>query len=217
MTAPRLALFDLDNTLVDRAGAFRTWVGLLAERLALSADDMRWVVDFDDDGKANRDALFAALRDRFDLPESPEQLRDGYWAEYLTCFRRDPEVVASIRLLQREGWKVGVVTNGSHWQITKMENAGLVDVVDAWCISAEVGSAKPEREIFDEVARRCGTSLSGWMVGDTERADILGGRQAGLNTIWMARGRTWDIAEYRPDATANTISEAAELILDAVH
>ena len=48
------------------------------------------------------------------------------------------------------------------------------------------------------------------MIGDSPRADIGGGKQAGLQTIWMARGRTWDSSEFGPDAIVHIIPEAVE-------
>ena len=55
--------------------------------------------------------------------------------------------------------------------------------------------------------------LVGWMVGDSADADIVGGRRAGLKTIWMARGRTWPSDEFSPDFTVATIPEAVDIIV----
>jgi putative hydrolase of the HAD superfamily len=108
---------------------------------------------------------------------------------------------------------IGVVTNGQSFQRAKLEATGLVDEVDAICISALVGAWKPDAAIFEEAARMCGVPLTGWMVGDSVAADMAGGRRAGLRTIWMARNRTWDSREPAPDAIASTIPQAVEVIL----
>ena len=79
-----------------------------------------------------------------------------------------------------------------------------------------VGARKPNIEIFQEASRICDVPLEGWMVGDSASDDIGGGRQAGLRTIWIARGRTWDVSEYEPDAVLATVSEAAAVILGLV-
>jgi FMN phosphatase YigB (HAD superfamily) len=108
-----------------------------------------------------------------------------------------------------------VITNGPASQANKIRSAGLDVVLDAWCISGVEGVAKPERRIFEEAARRCGAHLEGWMVGDTPDIDIQGGIAAGLRTIWMARGREWNVATYAPDIVVNDIPEAVHRILEA--
>jgi len=78
---------------------------------------------------------------------------------------------------------VGVVTNGPPSQWDKLEATRTVDEFDAVCISAVVGSWKPDIGIFREAARACGVPLEGWMVGASAEADIVGGAGAGLRTI----------------------------------
>jgi FMN phosphatase YigB (HAD superfamily) len=51
------------------------------------------------------------------------------------------------------------------------------------------------------------------MIGDAPGPDIGGGRGAGLKTIWIHRGRTWSIDDYRPDEQAASIKEAVEILL----
>jgi FMN phosphatase YigB (HAD superfamily) len=48
---------------------------------------------------------------------------------------------------------------------------------------------------------------------DLIAADMAGGRGAGLRTIWMARGRTGDPSEPPPDAVADTIAGAVDIIV----
>ena len=40
------------------------------------------------------------------------------------------------------------------------------------------------------------------MVGDNPEADIGGGRGAGLRTVWLSRGRTWEHDDFAPDLQA---------------
>jgi putative hydrolase of the HAD superfamily len=51
------------------------------------------------------------------------------------------------------------------------------------------------------------------MVGDSGPADIRGGQGVGLRTIWLTRGRRWELGDPRPDACVDTVAEAVELIL----
>ncbi|WP_184611045.1 HAD hydrolase-like protein [Sphaerisporangium krabiense] len=52
------------------------------------------------------------------------------------------------------------------------------------------GVRKPDVSLFETAAHRCGASLrnGGWMVGDNPIKDIIGGRTAGLSTMWVNHG-----------------------------
>ena len=210
-----VVLFDLDNTLIDREHAFRQWARRFLGTRGLETAEMSWLVSVDADGKASRPAFFGAVKARYGLPESEESLVADYQEEAPGFYRPEPAVLAALQALRLAHWRVAVITNGPASQEEKIRSAGLDSVLDAWCISGIEGVAKPHRMIFEEAARRAGGRLEGWMVGDTPEIDISGGVAAGLRTIWMARGRTWDVSEYTPDFAANDIVEATSHILGA--
>jgi FMN phosphatase YigB (HAD superfamily) len=210
-----IVLFDLDNTLIDRDRAFHQWARQFLATRNLDPAELPWLVSVDADGKASRPAFFRALKARFELPESEESLVVAYRDDAPGFYQPEPAILAGLQALRSAGWGTGVITNGPASQANKIRSAGLDGVLDAWCISGVEGVAKPERRIFEEAARRCGTVLGGWMVGDTADIDILGGIAAGLRTIWMARGRAWNVTAYAPDIVANDIPEAVHRILEA--
>jgi len=39
------------------------------------------------------------------------------------------------------------------------------------------------------------------MVGDSPEADVRGGYELGLSTIWLRHARTWNQASYNPTST----------------
>jgi HAD superfamily hydrolase (TIGR01509 family) len=210
-----VVLFDLDNTLIDRDRAFDQWAGQFLATRNLDPAELSWLVSADEDGKAPRHVFFAAVKARYGLPDSEESLVGAYQKESPAFYQPDPALLDALQALRSAGWKIAVVTNGPDSQENKIRSAGLDAVLDAWCMSEVEGVAKPERRIFEEAARRSGTSLEGWMVGDTPEADIQGGLAAGLRTIWMTRGRTWDVTAYAPDVVASDIVEATHRILEA--
>ncbi|MGN9845577.1 HAD family hydrolase [Nonomuraea sp. H19] len=186
-----LALFDLDNTLIDRLAAFERWAAEFAAERELGDGAASWLVETDADGSMPMDAFFGLVRERFGLAESVDELWRAYRARlpYLvTC--RD-EVLDGLDRLRAAGWAVGIVTNGmTDNQTGKIERTGLAARVDGWAISDAEGVRKPDVRLFEIGARRCGTSLrgGGWMVGDDPVKDVAGGRDAGLRTIWIDRG-----------------------------
>jgi len=209
----RLALFDLDNTLLDREAAFAVWARGFMEANGLPLDTWSIIESTDEDGFKPRDLFFSEIRMKLEISTSAQELLDRYRVDYPACYSVDDETVRAIRNLRANDWKVGVVTNGPPTQWAKFEATKLEHEFDAICISALVGSRKPSIEIFQEAARICDVPLEGWMVGDSANADIAGGRKAGLRTIWIARGRVWDVPEYEPDAVATTVAEAVDVIL----
>lgn len=209
-----LALFDLDNTLADRAGAFERWATVLATTFDLPDDVVAWVVEADGDGLLPRPAFLTAVRERLNLSPSVQQLVDWYDATYPTCYVREAESIEALNRLRDDGWVVGVVTHGrTSQQMAKLERTGLDQVVDAICVSEALGVRKPDRRIFEEAARRCATDLRGWMIGDSATADVAGGSAAGLRTVWLARGRAWDTDGPAPDVVLDTVTQAVTMLL----
>ncbi|GAA4911269.1 putative hydrolase of the HAD superfamily [Stackebrandtia albiflava] len=215
--SPRLALFDLDNTLVDRAAAHRRWVERLVADHGLGPGAVEWLIAEDGDGLTPKDRYFAAVKTRFDLRESTEELWARYRTEKPALITPDPTIRAGLTRLRERGWRIGIVTNGREdTQVATIMHAGLSGLVDGWAVSGAEGIRKPATELFAIAASRCGADLSlgGWMIGDSAEADVGGGRAAGLRTIWIDRGRIWRGGDapnrIRPDATAAIESLLAE-------
>ncbi|WP_431933652.1 HAD family hydrolase [Micromonospora sp. RP3T] len=212
----RLALFDLDNTLVDRSEAFRRWAVEFCADHGLSDDALAWLIATDQDGFVPRDWFFGEVADRFGLAS-----RDTMWGQYR---RRMPELVscpeevlASLTLLRDDGWTVAIVTNGqADNQLGKIRRTGLDRRVDAWAVSGEVGIRKPAREIFEAAARGCGLDLrgGGWVIGDSPVLDVEGGRAAGLATLWVSRGKGWPSELAPPDRTVTDVVAAVQVLRD---
>jgi len=57
-----IALFDLDNTLLDRAAAFARWARGFCEAWTSDEDALACLVSWDDDGMTPREEVFAAVR-----------------------------------------------------------------------------------------------------------------------------------------------------------
>jgi FMN phosphatase YigB (HAD superfamily) len=208
-----IALFDLDDTLLDREAAFARWARGFCETWALDDDAHARLLSIDEDGWTPRDELFAVARDAFGLTAPVDDLVAAYQRDYPAVFSLPDDSRNALRMLRSAGWKVAVVTNGPKFQERKFEVTGLGDEVDAVCVSAVVDSWKPDPGIFLEAARRCGADLEGRMVGDSGPADVRGGQGVGLRTIWIHRGRTWNLGGPAPDAVVGDVPAAVRVIL----
>lgn len=210
-----LLLLDLDNTVADREGAFLTWAQTKVEEWAPNDPGaIAYLIEHDDDGIRPRREFFSAVRKRFGLQEPVDGLIAGYQRELRDALPAvADEIIARLRALRAGGWKVAVVTNGAaDVQAQKLEHLGVLELLDAYCISGELGIRKPDPRIFEIAAARCGRTLeSAWMIGDGE-ADIVGAQRAGIRSVWLHRGRTWSRSDLRPDHIADGLSEALVLL-----
>jgi len=231
----RLVIFDLDNTLLDRAVPFQRWANGFVARHALAPSEAQWLVDADGDGYVPRPRFLAAVRERYGLDETVADLLDSFRQQIVALTEPDPRVPAILDRLRHEGWRVAIATNGATaQQSAKIRRTGLDNHIDGLAISEEVGFAKPHRRMFQVAAQRCGVrlkdggpmdggsmdggsmdggSMDGWMVGDCPLRDVAGGQEVGLHTIWVRRGRVWDPSARAPDAVVDDVAQAVRVLL----
>ncbi|MFF6940776.1 HAD family hydrolase [Streptomyces lavendulae] len=208
------ALFDLDNTLIDRQGGLEEWARDFSVSRALPPHAERLIGDALRARAYPED--FEKLRDSLSLADSVDSLWGAYVVGMAARARCRPGLHDDLRGMRAAGWTLGVVTNGAvDIQLAKLESAGLADLFDGVCASGEVGVRKPAPAVFHAAAERCGTTLAkgGWMVGDNPETDIEGGRAAGLRTAWVSAGRQWPTGVRSPDLVAMTASEAIGSLL----
>lgn len=208
----RLALFDLDNTLIDLNAAFQVWVEEFTGERALTAEAVEWLITLDRSGLPHREAFFGKVRERFGLAEPAEELRAAYRRRMPHLVHCRPEVLTGLTELRAAGWRVGIVTNGTaDNQLGKIQRTGLAEVVDGYALSGVEGIRKPETGLFEIAARRCGVPLTGEsrMVGDNPTADIAGGRTAGLRTIWINRSARSD-HDHQADHVVTDVIDALD-------
>jgi putative hydrolase of the HAD superfamily len=210
-----LVIFDLDNTLIDRAVPFRRWAEQIVLRHGLETSEVEWLVNADADGYVPRADFLSAVQERYALTEPVEVLLSSFREQIVALIEPDPRIPPALDRLRRDGWQIAIATNGTTAQQTaKIRRTGLDAHVDAIAISEEVGSAKPDPRIFQAAAQRCGHRIDdgGWMVGDCPVRDVAGGRQVGLRTVWLHRGRVWDSATPPPEATVDHASDTVAVL-----
>lgn len=212
-----LAIFDLDNTLVDRDRFFVEWTGAFIRERHLDAEvSLAILRDADEDGATRRTLFFERVQARLGLKGPIEDLIDEYWRDQMARYRCDQATIAGLRLLRQLGYKLGIATNGGARQIDKIKACGLDGLVDAVCVSGVVGYAKPDPRLFAAVAERCQASLeNAWVVGDGPNTDIAGAVAIGARSIWIRRGKEWVEDGFAPTLVAETVADAISLIVAA--
>jgi HAD superfamily hydrolase (TIGR01509 family) len=213
-----LALIDLDGTLVDRDRGFASWARAFVAERELGDGALTWLEQTDREVK-DRSEFFALVNERFPSAGGASGLWNDYRAQMPRLAPAFPGVLDALARLRERGWRLGVITNGRvDNQIGKLRRAGILALLDGWCVSEEVGIRKPDPAIFALARQRCSASHDAhcWVVGDDPSLDIAGGSASGMGTIWISHGRPWSAIEYRPDRIGPTPAQALAL-LDATN
>ncbi|MET8563757.1 HAD family hydrolase [Streptomyces flaveolus] len=209
----KLAIFDLDGTLVDRTSAFADAIATLSHDHRYGPEIENWLLTELAD-RAER-ADFDRLRAAFPIAETSDHLWRVYVDRMASAVTCRPTVLSSLARLKDAGWSIGVATNGaSDIQRAKVRATGLADLIDGIAASGDIDVRKPDPRLFELAAARCGTQLTtgDWMTGDNPETDIAGGHNAGLRAIWV-RGRTWPDGLRTPHHTVDDVTEAIDYLL----
>ena len=103
-----------------------------------------------------------------------------------------PDAVDVLRELKRRGVLVGVNTNRpctAEMLHPDLVDFGLAPFVDAAVCSGDVGFVKPHPATFELISQRLGVPSGDIaMVGDSCKADMAGGRRAGMRTALKRNG-----------------------------
>jgi putative hydrolase of the HAD superfamily len=211
-----LLLLDLDDTLLDRAGAFRRWAEEFLYEVGAPSDDLDWLTALDADGLTSRWDVADALRDKYRLRISSIDLVEALHQGVLDYLQLDRLVAGALRIATDAGWVPVVVTNGTiEQQEAMIKQTGLDRFVMDWVISERAGVSKPNPRIFALAAQRVRMRLQdAWIVGDGPETDIGGAAAMGLPSVWLHRGRRWLESRFRPTYTVDGLIAAVAAVLD---
>ena len=207
----------LDDTLLDRSGAFRLWAKGFLDEIGAPPEDQEWLLSVDADGLTPRWDLADLIRDRYQLAipsiDILEELHEGP----LGYERLDPLVGCALQIAGDAGFVPVVVTNGPvEMQEGRIRRTGLDRYIADWVISEQAGVSKPNPRIFALAAQRVRMRLGGaWVVGDSPEADIGGAAAMGLPRVWLHRGREWMDSRFAPTRVVGNVIQGLSAIMAA--
>jgi 2-haloacid dehalogenase len=212
--APALALFDVNETLVDleglrgrleQAGApghlLETWfAATLRDGIGLAAAG--GYADFADVAAATLRAL---------APEADaEHVLAG-----LGELDLHPDVADGLRRLAGAGVRIATLTNGSaETTRTLLERGGFADLVERCMSVADARRWKPAPEPYRLACERCAVAAGRVALVAVHPWDVHGARRAGLLGAWLNRaGLPYPPFFAEPNASAGDLPALADRLL----
>ena len=174
--------FDIGSTLVDETEAYDHRVREMISGTSITFkefDDVRIAL-----ARQGLDGNSAAIK-HFGLTKTPWHSEDE--VPY-------SDANTTLASLIDKGYKLGIIANQKLGTEERLESWGLRQYFDVIVASAEIGYAKPDKEIFEKALEfaKC-TAEESVMVGDRLDNDIIPAKAIGMKTVWVKNG----LAQYQ--------------------
>lgn len=211
--AERAVLFDLFGTLVApfRRAEHQVAIADCAAQLGIATADCQrfWVESFAQRIRGG----FGRVADNFawiacqtgQHPLAPERLGAAE-ARYMRFTSESLTPVAgAVELLLRlrsRGLQIGLVTNCAPDVPQSWAGSAFADLVDVCAFSCQLGSVKPEPEIFHHALKRLGVPAErAWFVGDGSDRELTGAAACGMRPVLVANDLSNTYDAQRPEVT----------------
>ena len=218
---------DLDDTILDfhkaeRIALSKTLaqfeVAPSEEILSLYHKINKWHWEQLEQGKLTRDEVlthrFAALFRELGMTVDAEQCARAYESNLAIGHYFLPGAQEAVARLSRK-YRLFLASNGTaSVQESRLTSAGLYPYFEQVFISQQLGFNKPAKEFFDA----CFARIPGFdpgraiMVGDSLTSDILGGKNAGITTVWINPEHLAADPRIRPDYEIEALSQLEPLL-----
>lgn len=211
----RLAIFDLDGTLIDSI-----------DDLVLSANNTRKLYNLSPLSKKEissyvGDGVVLFVKRLFsdscvDLEEAIGRFKEQYFLHLTDNTRFYKEIPECVNKLKKSGFIVGILSNKTE-KLSRMvvEQLGMKEVFDFVYGGDSFDKKKPSPlPIIKIMEKFNGDKRKSFMIGDSCN-DILSGKGAGVKTIAVFYGFNGKshLKECKADFTANTPDEVCKIIL----
>ena len=222
-------LFDLDDTLLDFHASEYKALGIVLRENGLSFSDeiYRAFREYNkslwlelEKGTISRTELFTKrFRYVFSLCEGdasgldPLKINDDFIRTMSVNGVPMDGALAFVKKLKENipGARIWIASNGATVNAKgRMASTGLDRYVDHLFISEEMGVTKPDPAFFDLCLERIGEPKSSCiMIGDSLSSDMLGAKNAGLDSVWfMPKGNIEEaVAAYDINDCASSYDE----------
>ena len=222
-------LFDLDSTLWDFHSAENYALTKLLEQQGV--EDVEAYIDVYvpmnramwrslEKDEITREELvetrFAKLFDHFGFEKDGKELATDYEAILGTQGQTYEGAEALLQALRDAGYDLYAATNGiTTIQKGRLSNSQIAKYFKKVFISEEVGAQKPSEAFFERVASAIPDydKDKAVIIGDSLTADIQGGINAGIDTIWMNLAAKENRTAIKPTVEVRSYAELLEFLV----
>ena len=210
-------IFDIDNTLIDFMSMKRAASGAAANAMIEAGlhdapKDLpeKLFTFYLEHGIESDDAFEEYLKQGYKAVDYRilAAAINAYLKEKYLHLKPYPGVVDTLRELKRQGFKLGVVSDGFRLKAwMRLNEAGLDSFFDAVVTYDDTGKRKPAKEPFllicDQLDVKPEECL---MLGDWPERDVQGGKLAGMKTCLATYGQVRPgKADYEIESFANLL------------
>ncbi len=224
----RAALFDLDDTLLDRSSAFEaTFREFYDSHPSInSTSDWGEALDFfwslSPHGTINGQDAAVRITERWpSIQHDPAEFEAWFFNTLGRQARPIDGAMEFVEELNEARFPWAVVTNGLKFQMVKLEHSGFGSVVPFAIVSRLFGADKPDPRIYNEAVRRLKISFKGiddiepseiLFVGDNPYTDITGAAGVGMKTAWVKVSDEFPDDAPVPDMVIGSVVEFRGLL-----
>ena len=212
------ALFDMDDTLIDRQSAYGDVYRVLYDQNEAIHDSTSWedaleyfwTLSPGNTANANT-AIFEIQKKWPGVPGDSKSHYNFYFSNMVKFIKVLPGAVEFVDWMNSKSIAWGIVTNGDQFQHKKAEATGLNNKAPFVLASKIFGVDKPAPEVFMEAVRLL--EIEGLktedvlFVGDNPYTDIVGAHGVGMKTAWIRMGREYPSDAPTPDYIVDHVEE----------
>ena len=222
-------IFDLDDTLFDQEKA---------HKLALKELANNWEIfentEFNRLQEAFNEADESAMH-KFKEGEPIDEIRKErssellqildldtkHSEEFTTKFydlypSQDAPIDGAKQLVQNlsKHYQLGLITNSSkEIQMKKIDAINIEDHLEFLIFSEEVGSRKPDEEIFRSALNYINSKPKNCLyVGDSYESDVIGAKNIGMQTCWFNKENRYKTEKQLHDVEITELSQLTQLL-----
>ena len=197
-----ILLLDADDTIFDFHAAERIAFFAMMEQMGIPADDeMHAVYSIINEqhwkalerGELTREQVlvgrYARLAERFGLQNDPAEMNRCYLQNLSRQTILFDDSMEAMRMLS-QNHRIYIVTNGNAMvQHGRFANSPVMQYVDGYFISGEIGYEKPDMRYFEAVFAAIPDfdKKKTLLAGDSATSDLQGAINAGLDSCYVDR------------------------------
>ena len=213
----RLAIFDLDGTLLDTIGDLAEACNYMLSLRELGSHTREEYAKMVGNGILNlvKRALPEELRTDEYVMAARADFLDFYTANIDRHTRPYDGIYEVLRTLQDEGWSLAVASNKFDEGTQKLVRSIFPDIHFSAIYGNKEGfPLKPDAALLDLIMKECNADVATtWMIGDSG-VDIQTAKNAGVRSIgcsWGFRPRT-ELEEFGADYIVDAPSEILQIL-----